>query len=364
MIARYSLPAVFLCGLLSALSLTCVSAAPPASLEEWLTGSTWSWIREGAKEQTQVQFESASVVNHVSQNNPWTGRWEKIAPMVVTLTHERQVWTLTFNPDLVSFTGVRAGNGVRVRGVRMGAAVAGGARTPGAPAVGGQSALAITPKFTGFGGMSLAADWMPRKTETRKELLNSLEFYASAALEKTGGNGEVVPTTLLGPIRWLMPLEEAIATLPRGAARTAETRITSICFPQNSLSLVGFQTRYFVDLNQRFNLLYFIVDTERRVVALELVSQAPKEVLWAPPGPDGDRNPYYDFVNLKANGRTGQKVDYQIRTSENGVCLIKTALYDFKKLSYLENVHWYLPAPFARSLMEIVDYNRKAGMAR
>lgn len=353
---------VFACAWLGLLTVSFVEAAPPRSLEELLASDGWTWSRNGAKERATIHFLSDGKARLKSDKNPWVGSWKKTGPMNVTVTNEKTSWALVFNRDLVSFSGTNNGNQNPVEGRRMSAPAAPApAANPAAPA---GPAMAITPQVSHFGGMTLAADWMPRKTETRKELLNALEFYANAALGKNGDPRDVVPETLVGPIRWLMPLDEAIRTLPAGAARTAETRITSICFPQNSLSMVGFQTHYFVDEGQRFNLIYLIVDAKRRVVGVELVAQSPKEVLWAPPGPDGERNPYYDFVNLKANGRTGQRVDYQVRPAGRGVKRIKTALYDFKKLAYLENVHWYLAAPFAHSLLDIVELNRRAGMMR
>lgn len=362
-------------GLLFLLSAFDSHAAP--TLESTLLDTPWSWVRDGGREPGTIIFDAAGTVRYQGKPAPWIGRWRKMGPQTVIVGENAVIWTLNFDAGFTAFRGLSNKGNASIMGTRQpqGATspyppvapvppVPVPAPAPPAPAPGGTGAMAITPEITNFGGMALAADWMPRRTETRKELLNSLEFFATQALGKNGEDKDAVPSTILGPIRWLMPLDEAVRTLPPRVSRTAEVRITSICFPQNSLSMIGFQNRYFMDREQQFNMMYLIVDAQRRVVAVELVSQSPKEVLWAPPGPDGTRNPYYDFVNLKANGRTGQRVDFQIRPGDSGVKLIKTALFDFRKVSYLENVHWYLPAPFARSLLEIIEFNRKAGMMR
>jgi hypothetical protein len=212
--------------------------------------------------------------------------------------------------------------------------------------------------------MALAPGWMPQKLDTRRELLESLEFYAQKAVGNAQPGKEMVPTTLVGPIRWLMPLEEAVKTLPERVARTAEQRITQTCFPQGSLTWVAYQYKNFADRNQAFNLMLLILDAKRRVVGVQLRDQAANGVLWEPPGPDGSKEPYYNFVSLSHNGSSQNEVQYQVRSAGRGVTLIKTALYDHGKRRYLENVHWYLAAPFARSLLDIVEKNRQAGMLR
>jgi hypothetical protein len=93
------------------------------------------------------------------------------------------------------------------------------------------------------------------------------------------------------------------------------------------------------------------------------VDQTVKHILWEPQ-PDGVREPYYNFLAISVNGSTINDVHYQIRDAGKGVTLIKTALFDKKRLRYRENVHWYLAAPFARTMLDIVEFHRRKGTIR
>jgi hypothetical protein len=128
------------------------------------------------------------------------------------------------------------------------------------------------------------------------------------------------------------------------------------------------QLRYFSDLDLQFNLIYLIADAKQQLVSVQFKSQAKNieislrnetlEVLrdlhppfgpGAPPPQDGFMGPYQDFINEASGGAS-----YQLRYNNNhSVTLVK-----------LGKVHWYMPAPFARCLLDIADHHRKAGLIR
>jgi len=238
------------------------------------------------------------------------------------------------------------------------------------------------------GGMVFSPNWLPQTLTAKRELLESLEFYCKAAVGNAARGKEPVPGTIVGAIRWRMPIDEVIQTLPRGFNKLTERPMVHSCLPVDSLTLCGFQFKSFLDREQPFNQLFVLIDKERKVVSVQFVDQNGKNIRWFPV-PDGIREPYFNLISLTHNGSSGKEVPYQILGGGGGVVCIKTAFRD-KTMQMPnipnfppnmlppgsmtvpglmagrthENVHWYLPAPFARTILDIVDVYRRAGVIR
>lgn len=244
------------------------------------------------------------------------------------------------------------------------------------------------------GGMVFSPNWLPQTLTAKRELLESLELYCKAAVGNAAKGKEPVTGTIVGAIRWRMPIDEVIQTLPRGCNKLMERPMVHSCLPIDSLTLCGFQFKSFVDREQPFNQMFLLIDKERRVVSVQFVDQSGKGIRWFPV-PDGIREPYYNLVSLTHNASSGKEVPYQI-LGGGGVVCIKTAFQDkgmtlpgipnlppgmppgvtppgFMPPGMMtgvmtgrtyENVHWYLPAPFARTILDIVDVYRRAGVIR
>lgn len=228
--------------------------------------------------------------------------------------------------------------------------------------------------------MALAPGWLPQRTETKRELMESLAFYAKEVIGDAAPGKEPVPGQLIPGITWLMPIDQAVSKLPGRVNKIGERRIDFTCFPADSLTMISFQCNSFLDRGQTFNLLHFIVDTKRQVVGLEFVEQSPGKRI-APYEPQGKLEPYYNFLTLTNNATTKREVVYQIDDAGPGVKLIKTVFRDFANdipngtgglnlppgmrpppgliipVKVYEIVHWYLAAPFARCLLEIAERN-------
>ncbi|MBK8038446.1 MAG: DUF1080 domain-containing protein [Verrucomicrobiaceae bacterium] len=231
---------------------------------------------------------------------------------------------------------------------------------------------------TTYGGMEFSPNWLPQTLSARRELLESYDFYCKAVVGNAPKGQEPVPDTIVGAIRWRMPIDEAIRTLPKGFNKLSERPMVHSCLPNNSLINCGFQYRSFQDRGQSFYEMFMLIDKQRRVVSVMFRDNG-KDIQWFPK-PDGIREPYYNmFSELTYNGSTTQEVPYQILGAGNGVTCIKTALR--KKIITLpnmpnmpqmapsgggtkENVHWYLPAPFARSILDIVEVYRARGVIK
>lgn len=243
-----------------------------------------------------------------------------------------------------------------------------------------------------YGGMALAPDWMPQRTETKRELLRSLAFYAKAVLEDAPPGKETVPGRLSDGFSWLMPVDQAIAALPRGAFKLGERKVEYTCFPANSLTLVSYGCNNFVDQGKTFNVLHLLLDAKRRVVSVEFVEQTPKKGLVYEE--EGVMEPYYNFLTLTNNASTKKEVIYALKKTSPGVMMVQTVFRDkgyggggalmpgmpqlpgmpggpgmrpdvarmpqnpsmFPGKVY-EYVHWYLPAPLARCLLQIAEKN-------
>lgn len=235
--------------------------------------------------------------------------------------------------------------------------------------------------------MALATDWIPQRTETKRELMESLAFYANEVVGDAAPGKETVPSQITQGITWLMPIDQAISKIPGRVNKIGERRVEFTCFPANSLTMISFQCNSFVDQNQTFNLLHFMVDAKRQVVGLEFVEQSPGKK-YAHYEPHGKLEPYYNFFTLTNNASTLKEVVYEIvDLGRPGVKLIKTVFRDppngipngtggaigmqppgmrpgmypagapdFDRPGKVyEIVHWYLAAPFARCLLQIAE---------
>jgi hypothetical protein len=231
---------------------------------------------------------------------------------------------------------------------------------------------------TTYGGMEFSPNWLPQTLTARRELLETFDFYCKAAVGNAPKGQEPIPGTIVGAIRWLMPIDEAIQTLPKGYNKLSERTMVHSCLPNNSLILCGFQFKSFIDREQPFNQMFMLIDKQRRVVSVQFVDQNGKNIQWFRK-PDGIREPYYNMLSLTFNGSSSKEVPYQILGAGSGVTCIKTAFRDkvtpmpnlpnMPQMAIpagrtMENVHWYIPAPFARSILDIVDIYRKAGVIK
>ncbi|MEN3943170.1 hypothetical protein WJU23_17865 [Prosthecobacter sp. SYSU 5D2] len=234
--------------------------------------------------------------------------------------------------------------------------------------------------------MKLSKNWVPHNIHVRKILLNNLEFYSLAVLGGNAAAEPAIPDKIWGPIAWRMPLRDAMKLLPAGARRHREMRMANLAFPRDSLHITTMAMDgrvVFEDHCNRFKYLSFICDTESCVIGIQLVETSPKTVNWPSPGPNGILEPYYNYIEDRYNGSSGNCVPYQIVDAGRGVKMIKTVLFNqpqmflphgpgecpgtvslqaYASRPYLENVHWYLTAPLAKSLLEIVASVRKSGL--
>jgi hypothetical protein len=236
------------------------------------------------------------------------------------------------------------------------------------------------------GGMVFSQNWLPQTLTAKRELLESLDLYCKAAVGNAPKGQEPIPATIVGGIHWRMPLDEALQTLPPGFNKLNERPMVHPCLPNDSLILCGFQFKSFEDRGQPFNQMFLLVDKERKVVSVQFVDQTGKGAKWLP-APDGIREPYYNLISLTHNGSSGKEVPYQILSGGSGVVCIKTAFQDRTGMTrnipklppnipnmptnmpsmssggrIYENVHWYIPAPFARAILDIVDVYRRSGV--
>jgi len=209
------------------------------------------------------------------------------------------------------------------------------------------------------GGMTFANYWKPSRTGMKSLLQDALVMYASAAVGKAEPHHEPSPGSLCGPLTWLMPLDEAIKTLPANHDRVVEQPMMFDCFPQSSLIVAGVHVSgsSFVDRGQQFDWIYLVVDKQRRLVGVELVALSAKTIVWRDGHPQGTQDPYYDFINMKNNAQAGRHIPYEILPAGRGVTLIHTVLPGRTR----QNVNWYLAAPFARVLLDLAQHQQAGG---
>lgn len=214
------------------------------------------------------------------------------------------------------------------------------------------------------GGMVFAPNWLPETLTARRELLESLEFYCKEATQTAKGTERKTPKFIVGEIAWRMSYDDAVKTLPQGCNKMTERTLVHTCLPNHSLTVCGFQFKHFTDRDQPFNQLFLLLDKERKVVSVEFVNQLGNDTRWFPK-PDGVREPYFNLVSLTFNGSTTKEVEYQLLGGPRRAMCVKTVLRDRPPEGKIyENVHWYLPAPLAQSILDIVQVYRKAGVIR
>lgn len=236
-----------------------------------------------------------------------------------------------------------------------------------------------------YGGMALAANWMPQRTETKRELLEGIVFYCKQALGDTSAGQGKAPFELSRGIPWLMPFDQAVAKLPGRVNKVGERPVNNNCFPANSLTIASFQFKSFQDRGKPFNLMHLLLDLRRQVVGVEFVQQTPGRTTYEI---QGKLEPYYNFFTLTNNASTGKEVVYAILSSGStgGMC-IQTVFRDRANnipnglpqvpgmppgmpmvnpttpgpsaipVKAYEIVHWYLAPPFARCLLQIAEQN-------
>lgn len=356
------------------LSRTCLllfviapSLAIADTLNEALQNYIWNWDGDGNR--TQIVFQQDGTVL-TRERKTW--KWQILGPSTARLfVNERQVVDIEFDSAFTRFRNAKGGS-------------LGPSGTRGQPRAATATAEAARPA-PDPNNMTLSRDWMPHNVHTRKELLDSIEFYSRAALGDAEPGQEKTPSVIWGPIKWLMPLQDALRTLPRNSRRQREFKVMNLAFPQHSLqvtmmAVVGVEVP---DRCCQFKYVSFICDMDQRVIGMQLVHNNPAMVPWDAPGPDGVREPYFNFIEDRWNGSTTNCVPYQVRPAGAGVTLIKTALFNNPAIGappyaagpcpgyvvvpygrYLESVHWYLTAPLARKLLEIVETTRREGLQK
>ena len=215
----------------------------------------------------------------------------------------------------------------------------------------------------------LANDWMPARQDISREFAKSLAFYCQHAVGDAPRGSEPVPGTIIWNLEWLMPLADAEARVPGVMRLQRAYDLRNPGFPHNSIYIRSLYGK-FVDpqTHEVFNICNLIGDAGKQLISVELVATNPKAITnpQIPAVPQltpkndpkalptsGTMEPYYDFIEVKANGSTSQRVQYDVTSPNAGVTVIHTMLV--KGISVQEPVRWYLPAPFARILLDMVE---------
>lgn len=341
-----------------------LSAADEAVFKDTLTGHIWAW--KSAQKESRVVFEADGrfMMKDVTSTFKWSLTEE--GKVRIALPNQKSM-DLEFNEDYTAFKESGKANG-GATGTRLQARGAG-------PVAKKPVSMPVVPASPN--GMTLSPDWLAADVQTRRELLESLEFYSLKVLEGKRKAPELIPTTIWGPVTWLMPVEKAVGMLPKNARKHRFFEMENLAFPQSSLRVKIYAVDgkpELLDRQNPFKYISFITDLSDRVIGIQLMSATPKIVVWDEPGADGVREPYYNFIEDRMKGSTRNSVPYQVRAAGTGVKLIKTALLDSPlpagddgplllqpNMKYSENVHWYLTAPLAEKLLEIVDVARRNG---
>jgi serine/threonine protein kinase len=195
--------------------------------------------------------------------------------------------------------------------------------------------------------MMLKEPWMPHNIHTRKEWLAALGFYSKEITKQ----GVRTPTTIWGSFTWLMPLSKATELLPRGSYKLKSVTAAKLAYPEGiTVEFWHVGGKGYEDNLELFDEIAFLIDDAKRLVSLQLGENGYKILNWRwqnKAGPDGDRNPYFDFLNDTANAKSGRKVFYQFRPTMPGVTNLKLVL-DGSTSS-----HWYLTEPLAEKFTQI-----------
>jgi hypothetical protein len=347
-------------------------SAPEDALVNILTGHFWEWKHPSDPARNgRLQFLTDGTLRH-----PWAGlpswKWTRLGDTVALLPSGSSgpQLMLVFNIERSEFRSTMADGKTRLLATRGDLVTTpettlGGLVKPAMPLpVGPGDVLTST-----YGGMTVGKDWLPRSLQIKKKKVEEMERLASLVVGEAAVGKEPVPQMLVPQygLRWLMPLDEAIKAMGPGTAQVPVRTMQIDGFPQDTLLIKCLQKTYFADLDLRFNLVYLIADAKQHLISvmfksqakpLELLKEVPLEVLrtlhppfWpdmAPPN-NGHVEVYQDYINETTGGSV-----FQIRyNADHSLGLIK-----------LEKVHWYLPAPFARCLMDVAEHHRKSGLVK
>lgn len=200
--------------------------------------------------------------------------------------------------------------------------------------------------------MYLPEKWMPHNIHSRKEHIESLAFYSRKTLSMTQGT----PSTIWGRITWLMPLAEAVKSLPAGTIKLKIDSAARPSFPDGvSFHAWRLPGEGVYDEGERFDQIIFLADAAERVISLQLTQENPKNIEWGK-GWDGERNPYYNFLYDRFNALAGRNVRFKLTQPGSGVVRVKLVLPVGK-----ESNHWFLTAPLAEKFILIEEAVRSAG---
>jgi serine/threonine protein kinase len=195
--------------------------------------------------------------------------------------------------------------------------------------------------------MMLKEPWIPPNVHTRKEWLANLAFYSQEVVK----DGTAAPAKIWGPFTWLMPITRATDALPRGSYKLRSDRAAKLAFPQGTnLHFWHVGDKGYEDDGEHFDEIVFVTDDVDRVISIQLTENNLKTLNWIWKNktlPDGERNPYYNYLHDRSNAKNGRVVKYQFRPAGAGVTNVKIVLEG------TESVHWYLAAPLADKLIQI-----------
>ncbi len=209
-------------------------------------------------------------------------------------------------------------------------------------------------RTTNFQGMILDPAWMPERLGVAHRHTGELRYYSKRVLEGETPGKETAPDLLWGNLKWLMPIDKAIESFGR-VTKKPSIKIVHQWYPHNSFTLHGLQGR-FQDGNYLFSEVFLLADAKGQLISVQFVAHAPKVMAWIPGYPVEVKGPCYDFVNIKTNASTGNMVSFQMVPLRPGLKVIKLVLHKpppFGK--WLEDSHWYIPAPLAGRFIEIAD---------
>jgi serine/threonine protein kinase len=204
--------------------------------------------------------------------------------------------------------------------------------------------------------MLLKDPWIPNNIHTRKVWLEHLAFYSREVMR----NGSGTPSTIWREFTWLMPLSKATNALPRGSYKLKTVSAAKLAFPEGvTLEFWHVGGKGYEDDLEHFDEIVFVLDDANRLISLQLSENNTKNVIWKWRDKltwDGDRNPYYNFMHDRSNGKNGRLVKYQFRPASSTVTNVKLVLEGS------ESNHWYLTAPLADKLIQIFEAVGKQGL--
>lgn len=200
--------------------------------------------------------------------------------------------------------------------------------------------------------MYLPDKWIPHNIHSRKEHIEALAFYSRKALSMT----QETPSMIWGRFTWLMPMAEAVKSLPVGSTKLKIDSAARPSFPDGvSFHAWRLPGDGAYDEGERFDQIIFLTDAAERVISLQLTQENPKSIEWGK-GWDGERNPYYNFLYDRFNAQAGRNVRFKLTPAGPGVVRVKLVLPVGK-----ESNHWFLTAPLAEKFILIEEAVRGGG---